>query len=503
MKILVCGSSGLVGSDLCSLLQKKSVEYVGIYNTRQAANSYKINILDAKELNNFLDREQPTVCINCIADRNVDTCETNWEQTKKINTDIPAALAKACSLRDIFFIHISTDYVFDGRNPPYLPTDEVNPLQNYGITKFLAECRIKSILHDYCIVRVPVLYTNTYTNLSDTAVTVLAKKVMNQVENTKEDNYSVRRPVFIPDFCHFLLDCIEAQKRGTYHFYNDVDKTTKYQMCETISKYLHTSISHITAVNDPPSNDASRPYDTNFMDEQYDRAFYPTTTIVDGIQRSLEKYRYPSIYDPSSYDKLFFLLDLDGTLVDTDKLHYECYAKAFQMSNMNLDYNTYKYFGNVDKGLQYLLQNEEAFYDIKKKKREILHSVENIQMIPGAEDFIRHLTNSNIQFVVVTNTGHETVEHFKKICPALQCVKNWIVREDYIEPKPSSECFQVAINRFYKNQPYIVGIENNISGLQSLKGVTDRIYIITQKDNHEYEFLKKQDCYLIKDLTSL
>ena len=84
MKVLVCGSSGLVGNDLCNLLEKEGIEYIGIHNTRPRPKSHKIDILNSAELNTFLGKENPTVCINCIADRNVDLCETNWEQTKKV-----------------------------------------------------------------------------------------------------------------------------------------------------------------------------------------------------------------------------------------------------------------------------------------------------------------------------------------------------------------------------------------------------------------------------------
>lgn len=503
MKVLVCGSSGLVGSDLCSLLEQKSIPYLGIHNSRPQKNSYKINILDAGEFNRFLDTQQPTVCVNCIADRNVDTCETNWEQTKKVNTDIVTALAKACHQKNIFLIHISTDYVFDGRKSPYSPTSQVNPLQIYGITKFLAECRIKSILDEYCILRVPVLYTNTSSKLSETAVTVLAKKVMNQIENCKEDNYSVRRPVFIPDFCHFIFDCIESKKLGIYHFYNSIDKKTKYSMCKMIGNYLQKPIDHIIPVNDPPSNDASRPYDTNFIDNQYDRNDYPNTPVSGGIALSLEKYWHPPIYDAQSADSLFFLFDLDGTLVDTDTVHYDCYAKVLKEYDIHVSWETYISFNNLDKGLQAIIKNDTLYEEIKQKKRTAMLELESINMIPGAKELIEHLTKWNVQFVVVTNTGQETVNHFKKICTTLQLIKNWVVREDYSLPKPNSECYELAMKRYYQNQKYILGVENNLNGLRALKAITNRIYIITDKDNHEYKELRTEDCYLVKDLTCL
>lgn len=502
MKVLVCGSSGLVGNDLCSLFEKENINYVGIHNKRPRKNSYKIDIRNTVKFSSFLDEQKPTVCVNCIADRNVDLCETDWEQTKEVNVGITEVLAKACAERNIYFLHISTDYVFDGRDPPYSPASEVNPLQNYGISKFLAECKAKKYKGS-CIVRVPVLYTDSYTSLSETAVTVLAKKVLNQIETTKEDNYSVRRPVFIPDFCKFLLSCIEEKRCGLYHFYNDQDKTTKYEMCQKIAAHLRISSDHIQPVNTPPSNDAGRPYDTQFMDPQYNRNQFPSTNIDKGIAISLRRH-----WHPNSSDALFFLLDLDGTLVNTDKIHYDCYRKVLSESLYPMSWTfTWDYFRtceSVDKVLLGLVGcNEDKLAELKRKKREELKKLTSIDLIPGAKELLETFTERNINFAVVTNTNQETVNHFKSICPTLQLIKNWIVREDYKEAKPNPECFELAMKRFYRDEPYIVGVENNYYGAEALKSVTKCIYVVTDKDHPHFSLLKKEDYYLVPDLQAL
>ena len=504
MKVLVCGSSGLVGSDLCSLLEEEQISYVGIHNTRPRNQSYKVNILNQTEFASFLDEHQPTVCVNCIAERNVDTCEVNWDQTKKVNVDIVSSLAKECAQRNIYFLHLSTDYVFDGRAPPYLPTSQVNPLQNYGISKFLAECRVKTYLEDACIVRVPVLYTNTYSTLSETAVTVLAKKVMNQVESTNEDNYSIRRPVFIPDFCKFLLHCILEKKTGTYHFYNNETKITKYNMCKMIGQFLQMPSDHIQPVNTPPSNDAGRPYDTRFSDPQYTINDFQSVPLAGGMALCLNKFWHPRVTDPKIItDHMFFLLDLDGTLLDTDRLHYDCYQKVLAEYQIPLDWITYRKFPILDEGLRKLIGNDTLFAEIKAKKRALLQTTQTLELIPGARELIDHFVDWNIQFAVVTNTGKETVDHFKSVCPLLQKIQNWVVREDYREPKPNPECYMLAIAKFYRNQKYIVGIENTLTGFKALQSITTRIYIVTSKDDVDYAALKKEDCYLVNDLVSL
>ena len=105
---------------------------------------------------------------------------------------------------NIYFIHLSTDYVYDGQKPPFSPSSLTNPLQNYGISKLIAEQRIISnIKNNYLILRVPVLYSNKLKSLEESAVPLIIKKVMNKVENFQEDNFSIRRPLFIEDLGEF------------------------------------------------------------------------------------------------------------------------------------------------------------------------------------------------------------------------------------------------------------------------------------------------------------
>ena len=88
MKVLVAGASGLVGRDLTTLLTETNIEWIGTYNSNPFHNSYKVNFLDIEELDTFISKHKPTICVNCIAERNVDLCETNWNHTKQVNIKI-------------------------------------------------------------------------------------------------------------------------------------------------------------------------------------------------------------------------------------------------------------------------------------------------------------------------------------------------------------------------------------------------------------------------------
>lgn len=507
MVVLVCGASGLVGRDLCQTLEESSMAYIGIHNTRAVKNSHKVNILNHADLSAFLDKHMPTICINCIADRNVDECEKNWALTKKVNIDIVESLVAACKEKNIHFIHISTDYVFDGKKQPSLPSTEANPLQNYGITKFIAEKRILATLDTSCIIRVPVLYTDSYITLLETAVTQLGKKVFDSTLPLTEDDYSIRRPVFIKDLCAFILDSIIETKKGIYHFYNDSDKTTKYKMIQMIGHYLDTSVDHIQPIQTAPSNCAGRPYDTHLLDTSYDRTKYPLTSIHDGIAKCFSIFYHPKINltsPPSVSESVFYLLDLDGTLINTDFLHYTSYHKALQEFGISLDWDTYQSIEVLNDYLESLLQSSKVtLSELKQLKLRLLMDVETIDYVKGADELLDYFDRYSINYAVVTNTTDETISHFKSVLPSLNRIKNWITRKDYTHPKPSPECYELAKSKFYKNEKYIVGVENTVAGYKALRSLTPHVYIVCEGNSYTHKELKANDVYFIKDFSSL
>ena len=80
----------------------------------------------------------------------------------------------------------------------------------------------------------------------------------------------------------------------------------------------------------------------------------------------------------------------------------------------------------------------------------------------------------------------------------LKSINNWIVREDYQEPKPNSECFELAIKKYGNNSKNIVGIEDSEVGFKALKDVTPLIFMV---DN--YNVFKNNDCYIFNDYSQL
>ena len=184
--ILICGASGLVGKELCNLLDNKHAKYIGTYNKNQInkPNMYQIDFSNPIIVEEFLTNHEITCCIFCIVERLTDVCENKWNEIKKTNIDLVHITSYLCNKLNIKFIHLSTDYVFDGSIQPNVPDSSKNPLQNYGISKLISEYRVIKNCKKYCIIRTPVLYSEL-SKINDNAVTLIGKNIMDLRNNKK------------------------------------------------------------------------------------------------------------------------------------------------------------------------------------------------------------------------------------------------------------------------------------------------------------------------------
>jgi len=174
---------------------------------------------------------------------------------------------------------------------------------------------------------------------------------------------------------------------------------------------------------------------------------------------------------------MLFLIDLDGTLINTDHLHYEAWAKVLKHSP--------EYIEKVvtTHGINYILEDfPDPSYLRRQKIKEML-KFEEIKPMKNVETFIHFIIENNIDHAVVTNTDRKVVEHFKQKVPILNKLKKWIVREDYEKPKPDPECYRLALG---DRDDLIFGFENSKEGLEALSKVTGNIFHI----HPETDYLK-------------
>ena len=162
MTILVIGAGGLLGSNVVIAGQARGRDVVGTYLSTRPQFGIELEQLDIRDTGRFreiLREHQPTTVVNCAAVTDVDGCESNPEDAFAINAKAPEDFATICADIDIQFVHVSTDYVFDGETRGfYSEEDEPNPQQVYGKSKLAGENAVRSVGSEPLVIRPSFVY---------------------------------------------------------------------------------------------------------------------------------------------------------------------------------------------------------------------------------------------------------------------------------------------------------------------------------------------------------
>jgi len=163
VKILISGGHGQLGHDVTVLLSKN--------HTVISCNSETLDIGNRQMVEQVVAEHQPEIIINCAAYTAVDNCETEKELAWRVNALGPENLAVSAETVGSRFIHISTDYVFDGKkqtDTSYLENDQVQPLSEYGKSKLAGEDAIMQFASNPLIMRTAWLYGHAGNNFLKT-----------------------------------------------------------------------------------------------------------------------------------------------------------------------------------------------------------------------------------------------------------------------------------------------------------------------------------------------
>jgi len=176
MKILITGARGQLGRD-CQAVLAAAHEIT-------ATDLPEFDVSDAAQIRDRLVAARPDVILNCAAFTRVDDCETQRGLAAQANTDAPRLLAAAARVLGAHFVHISTDYVFDGARPvpqPYVESDATHPLSVYGATKLAGEKAVCASGARFAILRTAWLYGRHGGNFPKT----MLRLVLAQPEQTR------------------------------------------------------------------------------------------------------------------------------------------------------------------------------------------------------------------------------------------------------------------------------------------------------------------------------
>jgi dTDP-4-dehydrorhamnose reductase len=169
MKILLTGASGLLGSAFAKAARRRKHDIIGITgsfegNVEGLSKQERVDLRDAAAVERVILEQFPDTIVNCAAISSVGDCETNPQESHRLNVELPEQLATLCQHLFASLIHISSEQVFDGANPPFCPSSPTSPLNLYGKQKEESEKRVLETASEFAtVLRLPLLNGNSLT----------------------------------------------------------------------------------------------------------------------------------------------------------------------------------------------------------------------------------------------------------------------------------------------------------------------------------------------------
>ncbi len=271
MKILVTGANGMLGQDLCPILE--DADFIDEVIETDIKN---LDITNEIQVKRVLKDKKPDIVVHCGAYTNVDKAESDVENARKINVNGTENLAKACKSIGATLVLISTDYVFDGKkNKKYLPTDKPCPLNIYGQTKFEAEQVVQKNCDKFYIVRTSWLYGHHGKNFVETIL-----KLAKENKDIKVVDDQIGSPTWTVALSEALVELLEEMPEyGIYHICGS-GETSWYEFAKEIFKLSNINVNLTPCTSEEYKVPAKRPKYSVLENEQ----------ICDNWKKSLKYY---------------------------------------------------------------------------------------------------------------------------------------------------------------------------------------------------------------------
>ncbi len=281
--VLITGSNGLLGQKLVYLLRERNAQSKNRYQiiacsrginriTQKEGYTYlNLDITDSQAVSKVFTTYKPDVVINTAAITNVDQCETEPEACDAVN--IHAVNYQIQALEKLqydnpgynpHFIHLSTDFVFDGQAGPYSESDQPNPISYYGHSKYKAELLVQQSKLNWAVVRTIIVY-GVVDNLSRSNLVLWAKEALEKEQIIKVINDQYRAPTLAEDLAEGCMLIAEKKAQGIFN----ISSSKTYSILELVylvAEYWNLNKELIQIVSSSTLNQpAKRPPRTGFV----------------------------------------------------------------------------------------------------------------------------------------------------------------------------------------------------------------------------------------------
>ena len=236
MKFLITGSAGLIGSQVVIDLEKKKHIVYSCYNDTKPSNGIpvKLDLTNQNNIKETINQIKPDRIIHLAAMTGVDQCEEQQDLAIKINETATETIAKEAAKQHAFFVYVSTDYVFDGKEGMKKEDDSPNPIGFYGKSKLAGEIALNMVASGWCIAR-----TSTPFGLHPKKKS-FPLWVKENMESKKEIPILVDQftsPTYVPNLSKMLIEVATKQISGIIHLAG-ATRISRYEFAEIIADKL-------------------------------------------------------------------------------------------------------------------------------------------------------------------------------------------------------------------------------------------------------------------------
>ncbi len=289
--VLITGSNGLLGQKLVHQLQKDpNYKLIATSKGKNRISSVtdfiyeQLDITSIPEVKVVFEKYQPDVLINTAAMTNVDVCEEDKEGCWKMNVSAVEYLLVECEKHNSHFIHLSTDFVFDGENGPYSESDLPKPLSYYGESKFASEKVLqKSQYKNWAIARTIIVY-GVVEKMSRSNIVLWAKGALEKGDPINAVDDQFRSPTLAVDLAKGCVLIADKEAKGVYHL-SGKDVMSILELVYRVADFFKLDKSSISAIKSITLNQAAkRPPKTGFiLDKAIQELGYDPSTFEEGL----------------------------------------------------------------------------------------------------------------------------------------------------------------------------------------------------------------------------
>jgi dTDP-4-dehydrorhamnose reductase len=269
-KVIITGSNGLLGQSLLSLFLKEKNKYqvFGFSRGDNRSGSVdfeytSIDITDEILLKESIYKIKPDFIINTAAITNVDVCETEKEACNLLNVTVVKWLTEISEELSTHIIHISTDFIFDGKKENYKETDTPNPLSYYGVSKLKSEEVLIASNCNYTILRTILVYGKVL-DMNRSNIVLWIKQMLEEKKEITIVDDQFRMPTYVENLALACKIAMDKKVTGIFHI-SSKELLSIYKIAQQIATVFQLDKNLIKPISTSTLNQlAPRPPKTGF-----------------------------------------------------------------------------------------------------------------------------------------------------------------------------------------------------------------------------------------------